>query len=130
MQRKQLLAIDGVFLAVKCSSCGTVYDAGDGDYLAFYGAMTAGLSDVLVGVNPPRRPAKKAVTVLCRTPSCLSELAKAMLGCEPGDGKGAPRWAQVLRIWAADAGLELVETTPIPEIALDAKAKLKAKRRA
>lgn len=129
MQKKQMLAIDGVFWAVKCSTCGTVYDAGDGDYLAFYGSMTLGLADVIVGVDPPRRPSKRAVTVVCRTPECVAGLVKQMLGCD-GAMLGDARWTQVLRIWAEDSGLDLVEATPPPAIALDAKSKLRAKRRA
>ena len=130
MQKKQMLAIDGVFLAVKCSNCGTVYDAGDGDYLAFYGAMTAGLDDVLVGVHPPQRPAKKAVSVVCRTPSCMHALVKTMLGCDPARGEDDPRWTQVLRIWAEQSGMEVVQKPPSTTIALDAKSKLRAKKRA
>jgi hypothetical protein len=130
MQKKQMLAIDGVFLAVKCSTCGTVYDAGDGDYLAFFGSMTVGLEDVLVGVDPPRRPAKKAVSVVCRTPSCMAGLVKSMLGCQESGDQADPRWTQVLQIWAEDSGLDLVEAPRADAITLDAKTKLRAKKRA
>jgi len=130
VQKKQMLAIDGVFLAVKCSSCGTVYDAGDGDYLAFFGAMTAGLEDVLVGVEPPKRPAKKAVSVVCRTPTCMADLVKTMLGCTNETGQVDPRWTQVLSIWADDSGMDLVESQRADAIELDAKSKLRAKKRA
>jgi hypothetical protein len=130
MKPVQMLQIDGVFLAVKCTHCGTVYDAGDGDYLAFYGSVTSGLSSVLLGVSPPRRPAKKAIQVVCRTPTCVGELVKKMMGCDAEDD-GNGRWSNILKAWADESGHAFAddEEDDLP-LRLDPKAKLRAKRRA
>ena len=131
MNKNQMLSIDGVFLAVKCESCGTIYQAGGGDYLAFYGSVTAGLSSVLLGVDPPRKPAKKAVQVVCRTPTCVSGLVKKMLGCHETESEiGEARWAQTLRIWAENIGHGLVDDAKESPVRLGPKAKLRAKKRA
>jgi len=117
MKKSQILEIDGVFPAVKCTICDTFYPAESDDFAAFYGSVTRGLEDVLVGVSPPKRPAKRAITVVCRDPHCVGTLARMMMRCD-GEGKEAAMlWAQVLTIWAKEAGHELVEsaeTQPAP----------------
>ena len=131
MNKNKLLAIDGVFLAVKCDECGTVYSATDGDYLAFFGSVSVGLSSVILGVDPPRKPAKKAMRVVCRTPSCVGQLVKKMLGCDTEDGDFSDeRWAQILNIWATNAGQRLVSSDSDPTPTLGPRAKLQAKKRA
>ncbi len=125
MRKQDILAIDGVFLAVKCAICETVYPADSDDFVAFYGSVTVGLEGVILGVSPPRRPAKKALAAVCRTPQCLEGLVKSMLGCDGEKGDAAELWKQVLRNWAEDAGSELEGDEPGE--ALQPKAKLKAK---
>ena len=131
MTKNKMLSIDGVFLAVRCEHCGTIYPAKDGDYLAFYGSVTAGLSSVIVGVDPPRKPAKKAVQVVCRTPSCVTSLVKKMMGCEEDESEaGGARWEQILRNWAGSIGHNLIEEGAEATPRLGPKAKLHAKKRA
>ncbi|MCA9515444.1 MAG: hypothetical protein KC635_10905 [Myxococcales bacterium] len=113
MKDKDILDISGVFLAVKCAICETIYPADSDDFVAFFGSVTAGFDKVLIGVDPPRKPAKRAVTVVCRDPRCVSGLARKMMGCEDDP----PLWAQALKIWANEAGHDLVEspeTKPAP----------------
>ena len=131
MTNNQMLSISGVFLAVKCETCGTIYPARGGDYLAFYGSVTAGMSSVILGVDPPRKPAKKAVQVVCRTPSCVSGLVQKMLGCHETDTEiGKARWEQTLRIWAEHIGHGLVGAGQEDPVKLAPKEKLRAKKRA
>ena len=126
-----MLAIDGVFLAVKCDECGTVYSATDGDYLAFFGSVSVGLSEVVLGVDPPRKPAKKAMRVVCRTPTCVGELVKKMLGCDPESPEfSEQRWGQILQIWAEGAGQRIVDGDTDTAPTLGPRAKLHAKKRA
>ena len=129
MKNNEMLAIDGVFLAVKCAICETVYSAESDEYLAFFGSVTAGLDNVIMGVAPPRRPAKKALVAVCRTPGCMAALVRKMLGCDGERGDANELWTQALKIWADDAGHELVETKRSPAVELKPKAKLKAKAR-
>lgn len=105
--------IMGVFAAVKCAICDTIYAADSGDFIGFYGSVTAGLGQVIVGVAEPKRPAKKAVSVVCRDPRCVEGLVRKMLGCDGEKGDAAHLWAQVLKIWATDAGHELVENPAV-----------------
>ena len=120
MKQSDMLAVDGVFLAVKCAICEAVYAADSDEYLAFYGSVTAGLSKVIVGVDPPRRPAKKAIRAVCRTPHCMEGLIRQMLGCADGErGDADTIWAEALSIWARSAKVELLrprgaepDTTP------------------
>lgn len=124
MKKSAILAIDGVFLAVKCKICGTVYAADSDEYIAFYGNLQAGLGDVIVDVDPPQRPAKKSLTAVCREPKCVGTVVRQMLGAT-GD-KGDALWSQVLKIWADDAGADVLQLTPPT---LKPKQKLKAKAR-
>lgn len=118
MKDKDILDISGVFLAVKCAICETFYPAESDDFVAFFGSVTAGFDKVLIGVDPPKRPAKRAVTVVCRDPRCISGLARKMMGCDDAErGDGDRLWAQALKIWANEAGHDLVEsseTKPAP----------------
>jgi len=113
MADKSKLDITGVFPAVKCDICGTIYAAESGDFVAFYGNVTAGLDQVLVGVSSPKRPSKKAVSVVCRDPRCVEGLVKRMLGCDGEKGDAGHLWAQVLKIWANEAGHDLVESADV-----------------
>ncbi|PIE16006.1 MAG: hypothetical protein CSA66_07870 [Proteobacteria bacterium] len=117
MNAKQMLEIAGVFPAVKCAICDTIYPADTGDYVALYGRVSRGLDDVLVDVASPTRPAKKAIVVVCREPSCMQHLVRQLLGCTPDSEDGDALWAQVLSLWARDAGHTLAErpeTRPAP----------------
>ena len=112
-----MLAIDGVFPAVKCAICSTVYDAGNDDFVAFWGPVTAGLERDVLSWTPPSKPKRRAINVICRTPECQLALVRRMLRCDPSE-EGTPDalWRQVLTIWAADQGLEVVEPgAPEPE---------------
>jgi hypothetical protein len=108
MRPAEMLAIDGVFPAVKCAICSTVYDAGNDDFVAFHGPVTAGLDDEVIGWSAPHKPKRRSITVVCRTPECQVKLVRRMLRCSPED-EGSPDelWLQALRIWATAAGHEL-----------------------
>lgn len=107
---KSILEIAGVIPAVKCSMCDTLYAAESDAFVTFYGSVTVGLEDVLIGVDPPKKPAKRAVSVVCRDPRCVASFVRGMLGC-PADetGDGERLWAQALRVWALAAGHQLKE---------------------
>ena len=123
MNRNEILKIDGVFLAVQCKICGTVYNAESDEYVAFYGNLHSGLADVIVDVAKPRRPAKKSLTAVCREPECIGKVVRLMIGAHGEHGDAL--WSQVLKTWADDAGADVVELKkPQP---LKAKDKLKAK---
>lgn len=113
MADKSMLDITGVFPAVKCDICDTIYAAESGDFVAFYGTVTSGLDHVLVGVDDPKKPAKKAISVVCRDPRCIEGLVKRMLGCDGEKGDAGHLWAQVLKTWANEAGHELVESAEV-----------------
>ena len=59
MNMTHTLAIAGGFPAVKCDDCDTISSALDGDYLAFSGSASVGLTDVVLGVDSPCKLAKK-----------------------------------------------------------------------
>ena len=113
MSEKNFFEITGVIPAVKCDICETLYAAESGDFVAFYGTVTAGLETVLIGVGEPKKPARKAVAIVCRDPHCIEGLVRRMLGCDGEKGDAGHLWAQVLKIWANGAGHELVEN---PEV--------------
>jgi|GEM_PF-2124372 len=124
MKKSDILKIDGVFLAVKCKICGTVYGAESDEYIAFYGNLHAGLEDVIVDVDAPRRPAKKSMTAVCRDPQCIGVVVRQMIGATGEHGDAL--WSQVLKTWADDAGADVVELKQ-PEKKVKPKQKLKAK---
>lgn len=131
MTHNEMLAVDGVFLAVKCAICEAVYAADSDEYLAFYGSVGAGLSKVLVGVDPPRKPAKKAMRAVCRTPHCLETLVRQMLGCADGErGDADVIWAEALGIWARSAKVELLRPAGAAPETTPAQRKLAARARA
>lgn len=119
---RELLDIDGVFFAVKCVVCDTVYAAESDEYLAFWGSVTAGLEQAVIGVAAPRKPAKRAVAVVCRDPRCVSQTVKKMLGADGSRGNADALWAQVLKIWSEDAGHTLVEKGSTPATAASTTA--------
>ncbi len=125
MKKSAILQIDGVFLAVKCTICGTVYGAESDEYIAFYGSLHVGLEDVIVNVDAPKRPAKKSLTAVCREPQCLGTVVRHMIGATGEHGDAL--WSQVLRTWADDAGADVVELNPASTGAIKPKQKLKAK---
>lgn len=131
MKPTDMLAIDGVFLAVKCSNCGAIHSADSDDYVAFYGSVSAGIDRVIVGVDAPKRPAKKSMKAVCRTPDCIETLVRTLLGCDSDQGDARELWAQALTIWAGRSGHALVEASASgpKAVALQPKAKLKAKAR-
>ncbi len=99
MNVSDLYSFSGVFPAVKCARCSAIYEATSEDFIAFYGSVALGLERVVVGVDPPQRPKKKAIAVVCRTPECLESLVRELLGCAPSDEGAAQLWKQVLAIW-------------------------------
>ena len=121
MKPADWFAIDGVFPAVKCEICETFYPAGSEDYVAFHGHVTLGLEQMLVPVDPPAKPKKRTIRVVCREPSCVLSLVKRMLNV---DVEGQPElWFQVMQGWAKNAGFTL--TNPKAK----APAKVKAKKK-
>lgn len=103
----------GIIPAVKCAYCDTLYPADSSDFLAFYGSLAVGLDKVIVGVDPPKKPAKHAIVAVCREPTCVGRLTRQMLGCDGEKGDAGHLWAQVLKIWAEDAGHTLEDA---PEV--------------
>lgn len=128
MKKTDMLAIDGVFLAVKCAVCGTIYPAEEGDYISFFGDVTQGLETKLVGVTPPARPAKRSMVAVCRTPACMGVVVRQLL---VGEGAPAddPLWAHALRSWVEEAGHTFVEAGGPEPVKLKPKERLKAKAR-
>lgn len=115
MKASDFYSIDGVFPAVKCAKCSAIYDAGSEDYIAFYGSVALGLQRVIVGVDPPQRPKKKAMAAVCRTPECLGVLVRELLGCAPDDEGAGALWSQVLAIWTgAETEKDAKAGTPPP----------------
>ncbi|MFT7583473.1 MAG: hypothetical protein ACI9MR_005160 [Myxococcota bacterium] len=109
--QKSILDIAGVIPAVKCSMCDTLYAADSDAFVTFYGSVTVGLETVLVGVDPPKKPAKRAVSVVCRDPRCVAGLVRGMLGCpEDETGDNERLWAQALKVWALASGHQLKES--------------------
>lgn len=110
MDLKKLFAIQGVFPAVKCEVCGAAYDVTSEDYIAFHGGVTLGLETPLVEWSPPKRPKKTSISVVCRSPECLTGVVRGALRCDPARKEAAnpdALWQQVLTIWAAEQGFEL-----------------------
>jgi hypothetical protein len=102
-----LLAIDGVFLAVRCTTCGAVYDARSHDFVAFGGPTTLGLDQPVVPWTKPGPGKRGAVKVVCRTPECLGGLVRTVLGCAEGQAPDPKAlWQQALGIWLGELGLE------------------------
>lgn len=111
MRPAELLSIHGVFPAVKCAICSTVYDAGNDDFVAFHGPITTGLEAAVVPWSAPPKPYRRAVSVVCRTPECMAHMVRGMLRCAPDGEAGGEQarelWLQALRIWAAAEGHEV-----------------------
>ncbi len=119
MRPAEMLSIHGVFPAVKCAICSTVYDAGNDDFVAFHGPVTNGLETAVVEWSAPAKPYRRSITVVCKTPECMVGLVRGMLGCDPtgGDADEQARelWLQVLRIWAGAEGHEVTDPGAKPK---------------
>ncbi len=111
MTGKELYEVDGVIAAVKCMICDTLYRAESDEYLAFYGSVSVGLGDVIIGVTPPQKPKKRAIRAVCRSPECIAKTVQKMLGCDGEKGDADKLWAQALTVWAQAAGHKLVESS-------------------
>ena len=112
MKPSEVYAFDGVFPAVKCEICDTIYPAGSEDYVAFQGSVTVGLDKTVIAVPSPRKPLKRSMRIVCRTPSCTITLVRRMLDV---DGAGNDElWFAVLREWVAAGGFDFDLRDPAP----------------
>lgn len=125
-KKAELLAIDGVFLAVRCVVCGTVYAADHTGYVAFFGTVSAGVDEPILEVAAPRRPSKQSLVAVCRTPDCMSGVVRQLLGCGPeSEGDAEARWKLVLGAWSKEAGIPMAK----PELELEQPPETLAQRR-
>lgn len=71
-----------VIASVKCSHCGEVHDADSDRYVVFYGDVTIGTAEQVIGGNIDDKGKLASSTIYCRKEECLGKPFGMILGGE------------------------------------------------